>query len=97
MISDHLLTGRENARTARYLARLLHCHQRDITAGIERERRAGQPIIASCDPLQPGYYLAENAEELLLYCRKLNHRAGEIGITSRALSEAAEGLPAAEA
>lgn len=93
MIADYLLTGRENARTGRQLARLLHCHTRDISKGIERERRQGQPIIASCDPEQPGYYLAATADELQGYCLRLNRRAGEIDTTRRALLKTAEGLP----
>ena len=94
MIADHLLTGKENARTGKDLARALNCDIRDISAGIERERRQGQPIIASCDPEQPGYYLAETAEELTQYCNRLHHRAGEIYKTRSALLETAQNLPA---
>lgn len=94
MIADHLLIGKENARTGKDLARALNCDIRDISAGVERERRQGQPIIASCDPELPGYYLAETAEELQEYCNRLNHRAGEIHKTRRALLEAAQDLPA---
>ena len=94
MIADYLSKGKENARTGKDLAALLHCDPRDISAGIERERRQGQPIIASCDPEQPGYYLAETAEELQQYCGRLHHRAGEIYKTRRALLETAQTLPA---
>ena len=93
MISDYLTTGRANARTGKQLARLLHCNIRDITAGIERERRQGVPIIASYDKEQPGYYLAETAEELQRYCSILDHRAGEMRATSSILLLTAEGLP----
>lgn len=94
MIADYLHTGRENARTGKELADLLGCSIRDISAGVERERRQGEPIIASCDPDNPGYFLAASAEELQQYCSRLHHRAGEIHKTRRALLEAAQDLPA---
>lgn len=94
MIAEYLSKGRKNAQTGRALADLLQCDIRDITAGIEYDRRHGLPIIASCDPQRPGYYLAETAEELKTYCRRLNHRAGEIHKTRRALLETAQALPA---
>ena len=93
MIKDYLSTGREHARTARELAAALLCSVRDISAGIEKERRQGQPIIATCDPKQPGYYLAETAEEIQKYCNTLHHRAGEIYKTRSALLETAKNLP----
>ena len=96
MITDYLSIGKANARTAKELAALLACDIRDISAGIERERRQGQPIIASCDPEQPGYYLAETQEELQAYCSRLHHRAGEIHKTRRALLKTAEDLPPAQ-
>lgn len=94
MIADHLKAGKKNAKTGRALASILHCDIRDISAGVERERRQGQPIIASCDPENPGYYLAETAEELRRYCSKLHHRAGEIFKTRSALLDAAQTMPA---
>ena len=96
MIVDHLFIGKENARTGKDLARALNCDVRDISAKVEKERRQGQPIIASCDPENPGYYLAESAEELQQYCNKLHHRAGEIHKTRRALLKAAGDLPAGQ-
>lgn len=96
MITDYLFTGKENARTCSELAKLCGCHPREISERIERARRAGQPICASCDPERPGYYLAETAEELQQYCSRLHKRAGEIHKTRRALLKAAEHLPAGE-
>lgn len=90
MIADHLFIGKDKARTGRDLAISLNCDIRDISAKVERERRQGQPIIASCDPEHPGYYLAETAEELQQYCDSLQHRAGEIHKTRRALLAAAQ-------
>ena len=97
MIADYLTTGRENAKTAKELAAMLLCSVRDISASIERERRQGQPIIATCDPKQPGYYLAKSAEELQQYCNTLHHRAGEIYKTRSALLATAQTMPAADA
>ena len=54
-------------------------------AGVSRERRQGQPIIASNDKGCPGYYLAETAEEIEIFCNSLERRAGEIHITRNAL------------
>ena len=96
MISELLFNGRENAITGRELARFLQCSMRDISKSIERERRAGVPIIASCDPENPGYYLAETAEELQAYCRKLDARAYKIYATSSILLLKAEDLPPQE-
>ena len=94
MVTEYLFIGKKHARTGKELAAVLHCDVRDITADIERERRQGKPIIASCDPVNPGYYLAETAEELQQYCSKLRHRAGEIHKTRSALLETAQTLPA---
>lgn len=93
MIIEYLLIGKEHARTAKDLAAALKCDVRDITAGIEKERRQGKPIIASCDPLNPGYYLAGTQEELQQYCNRLHHRAGEIHKTRSALLKTANTLP----
>ena len=94
MIADFLFTGKDNARTGRDLATLLHCNIREVAAAIERERRQGKPICASNDPLRPGYYLAETQEELQKYCGQLDRRAGELHKTRRALLETARNLPA---
>ena len=96
MIADYLRIGREHARTGRDLAKVLNRNIRDITAGIEKERRQGQPIIASYDPEHPGSYLAGTAEELQQYCGSLNRRAHELDITRRALLATAENLPEQE-
>lgn len=96
MITDYLFTGRENARTGKELAKILNCSTRDISEGVERERRQGQPICASCDPEQPGYYLAASADDLEQYCRSLHRRAGEIHKTRRALLQIIDTLPPAE-
>lgn len=96
MITDYLFTGKENARTGKELATLLHCDPRDIGKAIERARRQGAPICASCDPEQPGYYLAADAEDLQRYCNSLSRRINEICTTHAALLPIIDTLPPAE-
>lgn len=84
-ISELLGEGKENARTGRYLADLLGVDPRDVTQQIERERRAGQPICATCDSRNPGYYLTADPDELKDYCDRLYRRGGELFKTRRAL------------
>lgn len=85
LVSDYLGTGIENARTARQIAAFFDCTPRQVTIQIERERRQGQPICASCDAAQPGYYLAEGPQDLQRYCDKLRRRSDEIDRTRQAL------------
>lgn len=92
MIHEYLAEGEENARTAKELCRLLHINHRDLTAHIERERRAGHPICASCGN-NPGYYLAANQQEMQRYCKSLLHRAGEIHATRNACLKTLDSLP----
>ena len=84
MIAEMLSVGAENAITARELATCFETSVRDITTAIERERRDGQPICASCGE-KPGYYLAAGTEELQRYCNRLHRRAGEMYKTRAAL------------
>ena len=62
MIFEILSEGAENARTGKEICKLLNITARDLTAAIERERRAGKPICASTGS-NPGYFLAANQEE----------------------------------
>lgn len=84
MIYELLAEGKENARTARELAKILNCKPREITIQIEKERREGRPICASCGST-PGYYLPESDQELNDYCECLKSRAVEIFRTRQAL------------
>lgn len=85
MVTELLEIGTDNARSGRELAKVLKCDIREVTAQIERERRAGQPICASMGGNKAGYYLAESPEELENYCNMLYHRAGALFKTRRAL------------
>ena len=92
-ITDYLHTGPENAQTAKELCDLLRLDTRELTAAIERERREGSPICASCNSSKPGYYLASTKGEMQSYCDSLRHRAGEIHATRRACLKTIDKLP----
>ena len=92
MIKEILLEGRENAQSGRDLAARLSLTIRDLTAAIERERRAGAPICAYSGP-NPGYYLAASKEEMQAYCDNLAHRAGELHKTRAACLDTLDSLP----
>lgn len=85
MIAEILDSGKNNATTGKTLASYFNCDIRTVTEQIERERREGQPICASADNGNSGYYLAANAEELQDYCNRLHHRAAELYKTRQAL------------
>lgn len=96
MVYEILLEGRENALTGKEICSLLGIKARDLTIAIERERRDGKPICASCGE-NPGYFIAANREEMEHYCNRLYHRAGEIFKTRAACMETMAQLPAREA
>ena len=56
MVYEILLTGAENAQNGRDICGLLHISKRELTQTVERERRQGNPICASTDAKNPGYY-----------------------------------------
>lgn len=92
MITDLLSRGKANALPGREICSILNITARDLTAAIERERRAGSPICASTGS-NPGYFLAANQEEMQQYCNSLLHRAGEIHKTRKACIEMLDKLP----
>jgi len=96
MIFELLNTGEENARSAKELAKLLNVDRRQISNMVESERRAGRPICASCQSKTPGYYVPATREEMERYCRRLQHRAGEIFKTRAACLNTLDSLPEAE-
>ena len=96
MVFEILTEGAENARTGKEICGILNITMRELTAIVERERRAGAPICANTgDP--PGYFLAANKEEMQRYCNSLLKRAGEIHKTRRACMKTIDKLPTAEA
>lgn len=86
-ISDVLCAGAENALTGEMLASLFDCNPREVSQRIERERRDGAPICASCDPARPGYFLAADPGELALYLASLDRRLRNISATRRHLQD----------
>lgn len=101
LISDFLLTGEQNAQTAKEIcnhARRIgwKLTERQLSKAIEMERRRGVPICASCDLKSPGYYLAADKGEMQRYCDSLRHRAGEIHATRRACMKTITNLPEVE-
>lgn len=86
MIAELLGVGAENAKTSKELTAIIGCDRRQLTAAIERERRAGKAICASTGE-HPGYYIAADDDELESYCKSLQHRAGELTATRLALLE----------
>ena len=81
-IADLLGVGRENAIPRRDLEQLTGLGGRSVRLLIERERRAGTPILADN---ASGYYLPASDDERAECVRSLRHRAGEIMATARAL------------
>ena len=96
-ISEYLRKGATNPTTAKELCKVLNIDKRTLTAAIERERRQGNPICASCDTHNPGYYLAENKNEMQMYCKSLHRRAAEIYKTRAACLNTIDDLPEKEA
>ena len=94
MIYELLTEGRENARTARDLANLTGLDRRAVSLLVERERRAGRPICATCEGNTPGYYIAADREEMQRYCDSPRHREGEIAKTRAACEGTIASLPA---
>ena len=80
-IADFLSRGRGNAIPRRDLERLTKLAPREVSLAVERERRAGVPILAD----GRGYFLPASEEERAECVRSLRHRAGEILTTARAV------------
>lgn len=94
MIFELLSTGRENARTARELAQMTGTDRRAVSLIVERERRAGKPICATCDGNAPGYFIPADRDEMQDYCDSLRHREREIAKTRKACAATMDSLPA---
>ena len=84
MIYELLGQGRENAKTARELAKVLAVDPRTVQRIVESERRHGAPICAST--FQPcGYYRPASGDELQRYILSLASRERELRSTRRCL------------
>ena len=89
-VAEYLGTGKAEAVTAKDLCKALGIRPRDLSRQIERERRAGAPICASCNASAPGYYLASSGGELADYVRSLDRRIKEVKRTRDALAGAVD-------
>lgn len=84
-ILDYLSTGRQSAHTAAEIAEWMGNRPRDITRMVERARLQGAPVCATCANDRPGYYLAENADELQAYLHSFRRRRRNMLKTEDAL------------
>jgi len=84
MIAEILGIGRDNARTAQEIGRILDLDPRSVTAQVSKERLAGSPICSICRGEHRGYFLPANRQELEHFCNRLEHRAGRIMRTREA-------------
>lgn len=91
-VSGLLLPGRDNAIPLRNLEIIMGIDGRLIRKAIERERRAGVPILADNTS---GYYLPSDDGEIVVWVRSMKHRAKEITDVANAVSVAA-GLVSSE-
>ena len=96
MIAELLLTGKANARTGSDLCKLARLSLRELTSVIMEERRQGAPICATSDNSHPGYYLAEDQQEMASFCEGLKQRAEEIFRTREACLKTLDSLPKAK-
>ena len=80
-----LRQGAENAASRRYLANLTGLRERDLRRLIERERRAGIPILSNA---RDGYYLPADAEEVRRFLKSMYRRADSIRTTADAIRDA---------
>ena len=70
--------GKENARTGKELARILGLRDdRLVRHAIRGLIAEGLPIISSVQPPY-GYYIADNANEVIEHLGELRHRAIEV-------------------
>ena len=84
IVSELLLHGQENAIPRRELESLTGWNGRMVRLAIERERRAGIPILSDN---ANGYYLPENSAERAQFVRSMRNRAAEILKTAQAVED----------
>ena len=80
-----LSQGANRAVGRRYLANLTGLRERDLRRLIEKERRAGIPILSND---RDGYYLPADAEEVRKFLKSMYHRADAIRKTADAIRDA---------
>lgn len=83
-VCGFLLQGRENALTAREIARMMGCNHREVTRAVQRARLRGAAICSSTGN-KPGYFLTEDPAELRVFRCSLEGRLRQITATVGAL------------
>lgn len=84
IVSELLLHGQQNAIPRRELESLTGWSGRMVRLMIEKERRAGIPILSDN---ANGYYLPGNSAERAQFVRSMRNRAAEILKTAAAVEE----------
>ncbi len=81
-VSALLLEGEENAISMRDLTTITGLSDRELRALIQRERRAGVPILAN---QRTGLYMPSSEAEKCRWVRGMLHRGAEIVACARAV------------
>lgn len=87
-IADLLCRGQENAVPLRDLCSMTGLDGRTVRRTIERERRAGIPILSSVSGTT-GYFLPGNPAEVERFAKSMFSRAREIALTANAVRRCA--------
>lgn len=87
-IADLLCRGQENAVPLRDLCSMTGFDGRTVRRTIERERRAGVPILSSVGGTT-GYFLPANPAEVERFTKSMFSRAREIALTANAVRRCA--------
>lgn len=87
-IADLLCRGQENAVPLRDLCSMTSFDERTVRRMIERERRAGIPILSSVGGTT-GYFLPANPAEVERFTKSMFSRAREIALTANAVRRCA--------
>ena len=83
-IEDFILEGPDNAIRTKELAKRTGLSPRDVLQAVQIRRRAGVPILSRKDA-HGGLYLAEDAEQLMTYCRRLAQEEAALRQTRKAM------------
>ena len=86
MIEDYIFSGPENAISTRTLAKVTGSTVRGVLAAVQARRRQGVPILSSKDA-DGGLFLAEDAGQILAYCRRLEREEQQIRETRQAIEK----------
>ena len=88
IVVELLSYGQQNAIPRRELESLTGWSGRMVRLMIEKERRAGIPILTDN---ANGYFLAENPAELEQFVQSMRNRAAEILKTAQAVEDSGKG------